>query len=99
MKGPLSYVGGKYRMAKTLISHLPEHTTYVELLAGGAQLLFQKPRSKVEVINDTYGELVNFYRVAQNHHSEMLRYGHYMLSGRQWFELLKKTDPATLTDI
>lgn len=49
MIGPLAYIGGKNRLAKHIISLLPEHTTYVEPFAGGAQVFFHKEPSKVEV--------------------------------------------------
>jgi len=34
MTGPLSYIGGKIRIAKKIIAAFPEHTTYVEAFAG-----------------------------------------------------------------
>ncbi len=99
MAGPLSYIGGKNRLAKRVIELFPEHTTYVEAFAGGAQVFFRKEPSKVEVLNDLDGEIVNFYRVCQQHYEELLRYFRFALVSRQWFDLLKATDRATLTDI
>jgi DNA adenine methylase len=99
MVGPLSYIGGKNRLAKRLIEIFPEHTTYVEAFAGGAQVLFHKEPSKVEVLNDLDGEIVNFFRVCQQHHEELVRYLRCTLVSRKWFEILKATDPASLTDI
>jgi DNA adenine methylase len=99
MAAPLSYIGGKNRLAKGIIEIFPKHTTYVEAFAGGAQVFFRKEPSKVEVLNDLDGEIVNFYRVCQQHYEELLRYFRFALVSRTWFDLLKKTDPATLTDI
>jgi len=99
MKGPLSYVGGKNRIADEIIGQFPNHTTYVEPFAGGAQVLFHKEPSKVEVLNDLDGELVNFYRVCQSHHEELIRYMRFMLMSREWFRRMQKTPPETLTDI
>lgn len=99
MKGPLSYVGGKNRIANDIIKLFPEHSTYVEPFAGGAQILFRKPRSEVEVLNDLDGELVNFYRVCQVHHEELLRCLRYLLLSRKWFDLIARTPPESLTDI
>jgi DNA adenine methylase len=98
-RSPLSYIGGKNRLAKRVISIFPKHTTYVEAFAGGAQVFFRKEPSKVEVLNDLDGEIVNFYRVCQQHYEELLRYLRFALVSRVWFDLLKKTDPETLTDI
>jgi DNA adenine methylase len=99
MKGPLSYVGGKNRVADTIIAKFPQHITYVEPFAGGAQVLFHKEPSKVEVLNDLDGELVNFYRVCQSHHEELIRYMRFMVMSRELFTRLHKTPPETLTDI
>lgn len=99
MKGPLSYIGGKNRIANQIISLIPEHTTYVEPFAGGAQVLFRKEPSEVEVLNDIDGELVNFYRVCQLHHHELLRFLNFSLLSRQWYELLARTAPQDLTDV
>jgi DNA adenine methylase len=99
MPSPLSYIGGKNRLAKQIIEIFPKHTTYVEAFAGGAQVFFQKEPSKVEVLNDLDGEIVNFYRVSQSHHEELLRYFRFSLVSRKSFELHKATDPQSLTDI
>jgi DNA adenine methylase len=99
MRGPLSYIGGKNRLAKQIIALLPKHTTYVEPFAGGAQVFFHKEPSEVEVLNDLDFEVVNFFRVCQWHYEELVRYLRYLLMSRKWYELLSKTDPETLTDI
>jgi len=99
MLGPLPYIGGKRALAKQIIAIFPEHTTYVEPFAGGAQVLFRKEPSKVEVLNDLDGEVVNFYRVCQQHYQELVRYLRYTLASRAWLDLLKVTQPAMLTDI
>lgn len=99
MKGPLSYVGGKNRIAAQIISLIPKHKTYVEPFAGGAQVLFRKKPSDIEVINDLDGELVNFYRICQAHHGELLRSLNFILLSRKWYSLHLRTPPETLTDI
>jgi DNA adenine methylase len=99
MIGPLSYIGGKRSLAKRVIAIFPEHVTYVEAFAGGAQVFFHKQPSRVEVLNDLDGEIVNFFRVCQQHYEELLRYFRFCLVSRKWFDLLRVTDPATLTDV
>jgi DNA adenine methylase len=49
MVGPLSYLGGKNRIAQKIISLIPHHTAYIEPFCGGAQVLFHKARSQVEI--------------------------------------------------
>ncbi len=99
MIGPLPYIGGKNRLASEIISLLPEHTTYVEPFSGGAQVLFHKPPSKVEVLNDLDFDIVNFFRVCQWHHEELIRHLRYLLASRKMHELLSATDATLLTDV
>ena len=99
MIGPLSYIGGKRAIAKQIIAIFPKHTTYVEVFAGGAQVLFRKEPSPVEVLNDLDDEIVNFFRMCQLHYEELVHYLRFMLVSRKWHELLKSTDQKTLTDI
>src|SRR5258708_28092876 len=99
MAGPLSYIGGKNRLAKRVIEIFPEHTTYVEAFAGGAQVFFRKEPSKVEVLNDLDGEIVNFYRVCQQHQDELLPYFPSVLVSRTWLDLLRAPHPAIPPDI
>jgi DNA adenine methylase len=99
MVGPLSYIGGKNRLASKIISILPEHTTYVEPFAGGAQVLFHKQPSNVEVLNDLDFDIVNFFRVCQWHYEELVRYLRFCLVSRKLHDMHLATNPATLTDI
>jgi DNA adenine methylase len=63
MKPPLTYYGGKQKLAKTINQLIPEHRIYVEPFFGGGAVFFAKNPSLLEVINDTNGELMNFYKV------------------------------------
>jgi DNA adenine methylase len=99
MAGPLCYIGGKNRLANTIIPLFPPHTAYVEPFAGGAQVFFHKKPSKVELLNDLDGEIVNFFRICQSHHEELLRTLRFHLASRQWFKILQATPPESLTDI
>ena len=79
MIGPLPYIGGKRAIADRIIAIFPKHTAYVEPFAGGAQVFFHKAPSKVEVLNDLDGEMVNFFRVCQQHYEELLRYSRFLI--------------------
>ncbi len=65
----------------------------------GRRCFFINAPSEVEVLNDLDGEIVNFFRVCQWHHEELLRYFRFVLVSRKWFELLRATDPGMLTDV
>jgi len=62
----LNYMGGKYHLAKWIISNFPEHSIYVEPFGGVAHVLVQKYPSKLEVYNDINIDVVNLFRVLQN---------------------------------
>jgi DNA adenine methylase len=65
MKTPLSYYGGKQTLAGTILGLIPPHRLYCEPFLGGAAVFFAKEPSRVEIVNDTNGEIVNFYEVLQ----------------------------------
>ncbi len=71
MKTPLSYYGGKQQLAARILKLIPEHRIYCEPFLGGAAIFFAKQPSPVEVINDTNGELINFYEVLQRDFSSL----------------------------
>jgi DNA adenine methylase len=66
MKPPLTYYGGKQLLSKEIMSLIPKHNLYCEPFFGGGAVFFFKEPSQVEVINDTNGELINFYKVIKN---------------------------------
>ncbi len=69
----LKYYGGKFRLARWIISHFPRHEHYVEPFGGGGAVLFQKPESKVETYNDLDGDVCNFFRVLRERPDELIR--------------------------
>lgn len=95
----IPWIGGKRRLAKQLLPLFPEHTCYAEPFAGGAALFFMKAPSDCEVLNDVNGDLVNLYRVVQNHLEEFIRQFKWSLVSRQMFDWAKVSRPETLTDI
>jgi DNA adenine methylase len=70
---PTSYYGAKARLAPWIASLLPQGRTYVEPFAGSAAVLFAKPPSPTEVLNDLDGQVVNFFTVLRDHPSELAR--------------------------
>lgn len=95
----IPWPGGKRRLLKQLLSDIPDHTSYVEVFAGGAALLLAKPPAKAEVINDINGELVRLYRVVQHHLDELLRHFRWALTSREMFRWAQLQNIDTLTDI
>lgn len=100
MRSPLCYLGGKSRLAKTIITQIPEHVTYAEVFAGAAWVFFGKEPSRYEVLNDINSDLVAFYRVLQNHLEEFLRQFRWMLCSREWWnDWERQLAAGGLTDI
>jgi len=69
---PIRWFGGKYYLAKDLISLMPKHHCYVEPFGGGGHVLTQKEPSKVEVYNDIDRNLVNFLLTLRSSREELL---------------------------
>ena len=100
MNSPLAYIGGKSKLARTIVEMMPAHEAYCEVFAGAAWVLFRKEQVRCETINDLDSDLVTFYRVLQNHLEEFLRQFKWLLSSREWFEDWKsQQDARGLTDI
>ena len=61
MKCVLKYPGAKNRIAEWIINFFPEHHSYLEPFFGSGAVLFRKPRSNIETVNDLDGEVVNLF--------------------------------------
>ncbi|MEW8973490.1 MAG: DNA adenine methylase [Tissierellaceae bacterium] len=100
LKPPISRVGGKSKLRKTIIEMiLKEHTCYVELFFGAGWVYFGKEPSKVEVINDIDKELINLFKMIKYHTPEIERILQYEFSGRDMFEEYKNYTLEYLTEI
>ncbi len=99
LNSPFKWVGGKSRLRKPIIDLLPPHTCYVEPFAGAAWVLFGKPPSDVEVLNDIDQELVTFFRVVREKPDELIASFEWELVARAEFGRLANLDPSQLTDV
>lgn len=61
MKAIMKYPGSKWSMSRWIISFFPEHHSYLEPFLGSGAVLFNKPRSNIETINDLDGNVVNVF--------------------------------------
>jgi len=64
---PVRWYGGKGNMAGRLMPLLPQGRVYVEPYCGAASMFWHlDPPRPVEVLNDSYGEIINLFRVLQD---------------------------------
>jgi DNA adenine methylase len=68
---PTNYYGGKTRLAGWIAGLLPAHRTYLEPFAGSGAVLFAKPPSPTEILNDLDGAVVNFFTVLRTRPTEL----------------------------
>lgn len=73
MRAVLKYPGAKNRIAEWICSYMPKHDVYLEPFGGSLAVLFEKPRSHIETVNDLNGEVVNFFRILRDFPEELNR--------------------------
>lgn len=71
MRTVLKYPGAKNRIANWICSYIPEHSVYLEPYAGSLAVLFNKPRSHIETVNDLNEDVVNFFQVLRDYPKEL----------------------------
>ena len=92
MDSPLRWMGGKSKMINDLIQWYPEHDTYCECFGGSLKPFFAKPPSKIEVVNDFYGELINFWRVSTQWAGELADACNSTPASRTLHRLFQRSD-------
>lgn len=94
-------MGGKAYLTNWLCGFIPEHVTYVEPFCGASHLLFAKPLSQVEILNDIDDNLVNLYKVIQNDEKrqKLINILNETPYSRSVFRSWKYGDKTTLDDI
>lgn len=55
LKAIMKYPGSKWSLADWIINFFPEHHSYLEPFFGSGAVLFNKPRSNIETVNDLDG--------------------------------------------
>jgi len=86
LKTPITYYGGKQKLAGVIVQLIPPHVMYAEPFAGGATIFFAKPPAKVEVLNDTNRELINFYRVVSEKYHDLYKEIRQTLHSRKLYQ-------------
>lgn len=72
MKAILNYPGAKWGMAEMICNMMPAHRSYLEPFFGSGAVLFNKPKSPIETINDMDGDVTNFFKVLRDNPEELI---------------------------
>ncbi|MDR3162864.1 MAG: DNA adenine methylase [Helicobacteraceae bacterium] len=99
MKAAFGWVGGKSKFAAQIIERIPPHTLYCEVFAGGLSVLYAKEPSKIEVINDLNGELINLHLQIKTRPESLSNYLRSMIVSREIFYAIKKGSYPVSNDI
>lgn len=86
MKAILKYPGSKWSIAKWIISFFPGHHSYLEPFFGSGAVLFNKPRSNIETVNDLDGNVVNLFKWVKNDPEKLAHEIYYTPYSRQAYE-------------
>lgn len=73
MNNVLKYPGSKWNIAGHLVELIPPHHSYVEPYFGSGAVLFNKPPSDIETVNEMDGEVVNLFRCIQQDSERLAR--------------------------
>lgn len=102
MNSPITRIGGKKLLRKTICEHFPENfDRYIEVFGGAGWVLFYKDKhANLEVYNDADGELINLMRCIKFHAGELQRELDGYCNAREFFEDIRaQTDVRGFTDI
>ena len=73
MHAILNYPGAKWGLAEEIVSLMPRHRSYLEPFFGSGAVLFNKPSSAIETVNDIDGDITNFFRVLREQTDALIK--------------------------
>lgn len=86
MNAVLKYPGAKWSLAEWIIDHFPAHHSYLEPFFGSGAVLFNKPQSSIETVNDMDGDVVNLFECIRRDPEKLGRIVYYTPYSRQEYE-------------
>ena len=91
----IKWAGSKWNLASRIIPLFPDHHRYVELFAGTASVLLRKEPSTIEILNDVYSELINFYLIVINEHDAFMDKAKWFVSSEKIHKYYKNLLPKS----
>lgn len=98
MNAVVKYPGSKWSLADWIIGMFPKHHSYVEPFFGSGAVLFNKPRSNIETINDMDGNVVNLFKVIRDEPEKLARAIYMTPYARDVYEKAFKENPEESLD-
>lgn len=86
MNSILKYPGSKWSIADWIISFFPEHHSYLEPFFGSGAVLFNKPRSHIETVNDLDDNVVNLFECIRKDPEKLAHEIYWTPYARQMYE-------------
>ena len=86
IKAVMKYPGSKWSLASWVIRFFPEHHSYLEPFFGSGAVLFNKPRSNIETVNDLDGNVVNLFEWIRKDPEQLAQEIYYHPYARQTYE-------------
>lgn len=86
MKAIAKYPGSKWSLADWIINFFPKHHSYLEPFFGSGAVLFNKPRSNIETVNDLDGNVVNLFEWIKKDPERLAHEIYYTPYARQVYE-------------
>lgn len=86
MNAIVKYPGSKWSLADWIIGLFPEHHSYLEPFFGSGAVLFNKPRSHIETVNDLDGNVVNLFEWIKHDPERLAHEIYYTPYARQVYE-------------
>lgn len=93
MKAVVKYPGSKWSICQWIIGMFPSHHTYLEPFFGSGAVLFNKPRSNIETVNDLDGNVVNLFECIRKDPERLAREIYMMPYAREVYEKVFKECP------
>jgi len=96
MNAVLKYPGSKWSLASWIVSHFPQHHSYLEPFFGSGAVLFTKPRSNIETVNDLDSDIINLFRWIQENPDRLAKRIRWTPYAREVYDRafeMQQTDP------
>lgn len=93
MKAIFKYPGSKWGIAGWIISHFPDHRSYLEPYFGSGAVLFNKTRSAIETVNDLDDNVTNLFGWIQRDPEQLARAIYWTPYARAAYEEARAIPP------